>query len=204
MRYKSDESTVLCGYLTPNKTVNIKIIDTKEDAIISTSTTLCDESTCFAGLYFFNTSNITDSFDNLEIAYIMEDDAGDVYGGKAVLGGYVDNIKSKDDVDFKQTDRSHLIGLKNTDLSEIDSKIDAIPTLEQIVSGVWDSEDNELLEKINSDLNTLMDFQMGNWSIADNQMVFYKRNGELLARFDLFNKYNQPTENAVYHREKVE
>lgn len=89
-----------------------------------------------------------------------------------------------------------------SELESINNRVSTIPSLEMIVSGVWNTDNNVLLKKINNDLSTLMDFQMGNWEIKDNQMIFYKRNGDILAEFNLLNKYDVPTESSVYKRIK--
>ena len=77
--------TILCGYLTPSKTVNITLIDTKLDRVVDTSSTECTESQHYPGLYRFDTSSITDEATELEIAYIMKDSTGVEYGGKIAI-----------------------------------------------------------------------------------------------------------------------
>lgn len=86
--------TRLLGYLAPNTTVNIILIDIKTDSIIATTSNACIESQSLPGLYIFNTSEILlDQLDDmykltdesLEIAYIMSNDLHETYGGKIVI-----------------------------------------------------------------------------------------------------------------------
>lgn len=91
--------TRLLGYLTPNTNVKIKIIDVKEDIIVTVQTDVCVESTSLPGLYIFNTnlidittlddkyktSGIDSNYESLELAYIMKNELGETYGGKVVI-----------------------------------------------------------------------------------------------------------------------
>ena len=91
--------TRLLGYLTPNTNVKIKIVDVKEDIVVSVQTDVCIESTSMAGLYIFNTNLINinslndkykttgpeSTYESLELAYIMKNELGETYGGKVVI-----------------------------------------------------------------------------------------------------------------------
>jgi len=93
MKYNTN-TTVLCGYLAPNSTVKIKLINTAKDTLVSVSDNECVESENQDGLYFFNTSKIDEVFDALEIAYIMTDDEDGFYGGKVVISNEVPTTSS--------------------------------------------------------------------------------------------------------------
>lgn len=91
MRYSSSEKTVLVGQLTPGRVVSIKIINLLTDTLIDISNSTCVESEHIPGLYLWSTNDITPGgvtgFTNL----LYEMKQGDeVYYGKFVYGGYVD------------------------------------------------------------------------------------------------------------------
>lgn len=133
--------TILCGHLPINKEINIKLIDPSNDKIISSNTTICNESTVSPGLYYFDTNKINDeefleelNNKDKDIIYIMSDDSNNQYGGKINISSNYNNIVEQiqviknileevpdsvlnaditDDINYKQL----LINIKqNTDL----------------------------------------------------------------------------------------
>lgn len=52
-------------------------------------------------------------------------------------------------------------------------------------------------------IDELLDIEEGNWEIKDKQMVFYKRDGSELMRFNLSDKSGHPTEVNVFKRERI-
>ena len=52
-------------------------------------------------------------------------------------------------------------------------------------------------------INELLDIEEGNWEIKNNQMIFYKRDGSELMRFNLFDKSGHPAEVNVFKRERI-
>ena len=79
--------TTLCGYLPAGKNVTIKLINILDDNIICDD--VCKESVAFPGLYTYNTSNIVIDEGMIEIAYVMTDDNGQMYGGKIVINNTI-------------------------------------------------------------------------------------------------------------------
>ena len=59
---------------------------------------------------------------------------------------------------------------------------------------------NSDIQDIKTMLNILLDVEQGNWEILNNQMIFYKRDGSELMRFNLYDKSGQPSETNVYKR----
>jgi len=62
----------------------------------------------------------------------------------------------------------------------------------------------EIVKDTNIKVNELKNMEFGNWEIKNNQMIFYDLNGNILTKFNLLDKYNRPTEDHVYKREKVD
>ena len=85
MRYATQESTVILGYLSPNTAVTIKIINTKTDELVTIGDGVCVESQHIAGVYRYLIDN--SQIGEIEIAYEMSN-GKDSYGGKLVIGGY--------------------------------------------------------------------------------------------------------------------
>ena len=59
------------------------------------------------------------------------------------------------------------------------------------------------LRVVSATLEDLIDAQLGNWSIENNQMIFYRTNGEELMRFNLYDKDGHLTTFEVMKRERV-
>lgn len=83
---------------------------------------------------------------------------------------------------------------------------------QEIVDGVWDEDvDSHIaintfgkkLQDIRVDTQYLIDIESGNWSVQNNQMIFYNRLGAELFRFNLFNAFNDRSSESVYKRERV-
>jgi hypothetical protein len=84
MKYNT-KGTILLGYLPIDHSVTITLVNIKTDTLINVSSNICNESTVQPGLYYFNTNNIIDEIESVEIAYIMKTDVGETYGGKIVI-----------------------------------------------------------------------------------------------------------------------
>jgi len=84
MKYNK-KGTILLGYLPINQTVNITLIDIKKDELINVNNNICNESKVQPGLYYFDTNNIIDIINDIEIAYIMKTNLGETYGGKIII-----------------------------------------------------------------------------------------------------------------------
>ena len=66
---------------------------------------------------------------------------------------------------------------------------------------------NDLLQTTNEIKNIVTDLknmQFGNWEIKDKQMIFYDLEGNELARFNLYDKNDLPSEINVFKRKRVE
>lgn len=56
---------------------------------------------------------------------------------------------------------------------------------------------------ISDDLSRLLDYNEGSWRIISNQMIYYKRDGSELMRFDLKDSSGQPITRGAVQRIKV-
>lgn len=65
------------------------------------------------------------------------------------------------------------------------------------------SEDLQKIDDIKTSVDEILDVQKGNWEIVGTQMIFYRRDGSELMRFDLLDSKGSPTTHKVYRREKV-
>jgi hypothetical protein len=79
--------------------------------------------------------------------------------------------------------------------SQVDSIF--IPLLDALVA-IQDNTGN-----INTDLTDIADAHLGNWEIAGTQMIFYRRNGVELMRFNLTDKFGNPSDHNVFKRVKA-
>ena len=94
---------------------------------------------------------------------------------------------------------------KQTTVNDVKVKTDNLPDDPASTTDVNTAKLDIISEiQLNRDLiNELLDVEEGNWSIQNNQMIFYKRDGTELMRFNLFDNNNQPTETSVYKRERT-
>jgi len=83
---------------------------------------------------------------------------------------------------------------------------EVIDTLEQRIKTMEETTKviQTNLGSIESKLDTLLDIEQGNWKIENNQMIFYRRNGEELMRFNLKDKNGEPTEVEIFERERID
>ena len=83
---------------------------------------------------------------------------------------------------------------------------EVIDTLEQRIKTMEETTKviQTNLGSIESKLDTLLDIEQGNWKIENNQMIFYRRNGEELMRFNLKDKKGEPTEVEIFERERID
>lgn len=59
------------------------------------------------------------------------------------------------------------------------------------------------INTLSNKLDILLDIEQGNWEIKDNQMIFYRRDGTELMRFNLYDKEGNLSDKAVFKRERV-
>lgn len=92
MRYSTSEKTVLVGQLKPASNVTIKLINIATDTEIPLISNICTESKHIPGLYLWGTQYIESGgvTGYTNIIYEMKQDT-EVYYGKFVTGGYVDD-----------------------------------------------------------------------------------------------------------------
>jgi len=74
-------------------------------------------------------------------------------------------------------------------------------TVNDIVAGIFSSAE---FTQMQTDISELKDYQAGNWEIdtQSNQMIFYKLDGAVLAKFNLFNELGHPS-TEVFKRVKA-
>jgi hypothetical protein len=87
----------------------------------------------------------------------------------------------------------------------IKAKTDNLPSDPASTTNI-DNSQTSIISQIETNrnlLNELLDVEQGNWLIQNNQMIFYKRNGDELMRFNLFDSLGNPSEITVYRRDKV-
>ena len=66
---------------------------------------------------------------------------------------------------------------------------------------------NELLDKTNLILSLVQDikeYQEGNWEIKNNQMIFYDKDNNVLAKYNLYDNNGNLNASRVFKRVKVE
>lgn len=96
------------------------------------------------------------------------------------------------------------LALEST-VQAIKSKTDNLPDSPASSTDINNAKTDIILQiETNRDLiEELLDVEEGNWEIKDNQMIFYKRDGSELIRFNLFDKSGHPAEVNVYKRERI-
>jgi len=101
----------------------------------------------------------------------------------------------------KETDK---ISLVKTEADKIQPEIiDKASDYKANVSSLA-LEDGGRLQDIQLDLSFLKDIEGGRWKIVNNQMIFYKADNETeVARFNLFNKAGEPSEESVLERRRT-
>jgi len=98
---------------------------------------------------------------------------------------------------------------KTNGKSMIDSSSNTrVYTIEIGGSSLTNKEHNKLmsLENYNDTnivqkLQDLIDIEKGEWFINNNQMIFYRIDGTEMMRFNLFDKYGEPSEVNIFKRE---
>ncbi len=59
------------------------------------------------------------------------------------------------------------------------------------------------ISSLTTDIQTLIDMEMGNWKIVGTQMIFYRVSGLEIARYDLLDDTGTPSVESVFERNKV-
>lgn len=100
MRYSSNENTTLAGKFPPGSSVTIKIVNIDTDSLLTLTNNICQESIHIPGLFLFNTSKINANLSTYtNCAYEMTDGTN-IFYGKFVYAGYVDQIAKQTEVDL--------------------------------------------------------------------------------------------------------
>jgi hypothetical protein len=84
-------------------------------------------------------------------------------------------------------------------------------TKEEISFAVWntnlDSFHNRsmgnLLKGIDTDVDFLLNTQLGSWELIDNKMIFYTIDGAVLTEYNLYDENNKPSLENVARRERI-
>jgi len=131
----------------------------------------------------------------------------------------IDNIQSDLDNPAQYKADVSSLALEST-AQAIKSKTDNLPSdpssQSQVETAITLSETNirgadsdtlktisDQLDAAQTNVDELLDIEEGKWEIVNNQMIFYRRNGTELMRFNLYDASNNPTMTKVYKRVKV-
>jgi len=79
----------------------------------------------------------------------------------------------------------------------------SLSSKEDIATEVWKNTSSTILTDILSKVVDIYNMNFGNWIIDNNQMIFYDLDNNEIARFNLLDKRERPTEQEVYKRLKV-
>jgi len=85
-------------------------------------------------------------------------------------------------------------------IESIEDKISNIESNNNIRYAELDAK----LDSILKVLYSIKDYQEGNWEIKDNQMIFYGKDNNIIARYNLYDKTGNLNEQSVYKRVKIE
>lgn len=90
-------------------------------------------------------------------------------------------------------------------VNQIKTKTNNLPSDPASNTDINDAKNSIVSEiRLNRDLiNEILDVEEGNWEIKDNQMIFYRRDGTELIRFNLYDKLGNLTELNAYKRQRV-
>jgi hypothetical protein len=86
------------------------------------------------------------------------------------------------------------------------------PSAEEIAAEIWDRDldiHNDagsaamLMKQLYSNMDVMLDVQLGNWEIKDNQMIFYSISGESILTYNLSDGTGKPSMTEVLKRELV-
>jgi len=126
-----------------------------------------------------------------------------------------DKLQFTDSNDVKATLDGEAVTLNSDTESQIDeiesavnqikTKTDNLPNDPASNTNINNAKDSVITEiQLNRNLiNELLDIEEGNWEIKNNQMIFYKRDGSELIRFNLYDKDGKLTETKVYKRVRL-
>jgi hypothetical protein len=107
-----------------------------------------------------------------------------------------------DGVTSLQPGITYYIGVRAVDEAGNETDNTNYATINYTGTSVYD-EIITKLSTITDMLNVLLDVEQGNWRIENNQMIFFKRDGTELMRFNLYDKNGNLTETAVFQRVRV-
>lgn len=214
MRYAKYENVNLMGFLTPNSNVTIKVVALSNDSetLLELNDNVCIESEHIPGVYRWSTVDLTNAIIGYtELIYIMEntDNEEDVYSSKIALSGSYDNLSEIDgiteiinniqQVSYDQEFATIIEALGNLD---IDIPDDLGTMIDDLKTSIDDSVNAS--SQMVSDVNRILDYNEGNWEIDNHQMIFHRKDGSELARFNLLDKNNNPSSMHVFKRELVQ
>jgi len=109
-------------------------------------------------------------------------------------------------VDTKVTTLGTSITNLDGDVANIDSDIAAMDTKINTINSNTSGSDQKLtdikviVDGTKVDIATLLDVELGNWKIVSNQMIFYKRDGSELKRYNLFDSTGFASQTEVFER----
>jgi len=103
---------------------------------------------------------------------------------------------------------ANIRGADNDDLKAISDQLDAVQAdldnPDQYKADVSDLAKESTVQAIKQAVDFIKGIEGGRWKIENNQMIFYDEdNSTELARFDLFDKDGNPSEENVYERRRV-
>jgi len=143
MRYKNGEYTTLIGNLLPGRDVTITLIDIREDTLLDILTHECHESAHIPGAYLWDTSNLVSApsgEDHINCMYQMTD-GNDIFQGKFVIGGYLDEIATQVGVDETIQKVEYIINNLN-EVSSIVTEIQNVNTDEDVGARLTEVSNN--------------------------------------------------------------
>ncbi len=107
--------------------------------------------------------------------------------------------------DIKATLDGEKVNLTNTTESQIDNIENNVTNVDQYKADVSNLALEATVQTIKTKVEDIEHVEKGNWEIdtTNNQMIFYKQNGDELMRFNLYDDDGNPSTNQVFRREKV-
>lgn len=110
----------------------------------------------------------------------------------------VDNTGMVIGIDTYYTSSSNNLTLSDIESSTVLAKQSTLSSISNDVSQVLLNTSN-----VNNNLDDLTDAYLGNWEISNNQMIFFRRDGSELIRFNLSDKFGNASDHNVFKRVKV-
>ena len=159
MRYSSSESTTLAGKFTPGSSVTIKVVNIDTDSLLTVTSNVCNESIHIPGLFLFSTNKINSSLQPFtNCAYEMTDGTN-IFYGKFVYGGYVDQLPRRNEV-------QDLISNLQTSITDLINNHDGDvkAAIQELESGLI-----QILTNLNAEINenqVIIEDSSKSWSVS--------------------------------------